>query len=82
MVNNGLKLNKDFTLTNAVAVATTHKGTQVMSRVLSNESCNATYEVYSDSDTNDLKLNCSCGEQRYFMDFAFSEGGNSSVVLR
>ena len=37
LVNNGLKLNKDFTLTNAVAVAKSHKGTQLMSRIISQD---------------------------------------------
>jgi len=103
LVTNGLKLNKDFTLTNAVAVAKSHKGTQVMGRVVlndwemniekeeglvfdkekcSDESCSINYDVYSDSDTSDLRMKCCCGNESYSMDFAFGEGGESTTVLR
>jgi dsDNA-binding SOS-regulon protein len=102
LVNNGLKLNKDFTLTNAVAVAKSHKGTQVMARVVLDDwelniegeeglifiedkcdadDCSANYDVYSDSDSSDLKLRCCCGSKKYSVDFAFAEGGESTTVL-
>ena len=102
LINSGLKLNQDFTLTNAIAVAKSHKGTNVMAQVLADnwslelndhrnltfvgskcveEDCDDSYDIYSSSDSDDIKVKCSCGEKRYNMDFSFQENGKAITEL-
>ena len=102
LINNGLKLNQDFTLTNAVAVAKSHRGTNVMGQVLNDdwdlelqnhenikfvgdkcfeEDCTDSYDVYSSSDSENVKVRCNCGEKQYKMDFSFEENGEAITEL-
>ena len=45
------------------------------------EDCTDSYDVYSSSDSENVKVRCNCGEKQYKMDFSFEENGEAITEL-